>query len=206
MAGPITHVVLAKKALDSFVKHDSKEFIVGTLLPDIRYLNVVDRKTTHSTNLTYEQVSQEPDGFQAGFLFHSLVDEKREAYIAQFRPYSNLPDSHLATVALKVAEDQALYKRLPDWSEIISFFDDILPQEQMFDIQEDKLRQWHALHQTLFTYDSPLNNPDFFYALGFTSEDFVELVRLVRRIEERGIILAYVDGLYEDLKDILRRS
>lgn len=81
MATSITHVVFAQKVFERFFSDKDKlEFFIGTLFPDIRHLGVIARERTHFHNLTIEEI-QRKSSFMAGVMFHSLLDEVREAYI-----------------------------------------------------------------------------------------------------------------------------
>ena len=58
MAAPITHIVLASKVYDQFFSNFSKkDFLIGTSFPDIRYLKVIDRNTTHFNGLSFKRPS-----------------------------------------------------------------------------------------------------------------------------------------------------
>jgi hypothetical protein len=54
MATPITHIILTEKIYEEHFKDcDKKEFVLGTLLPDIRYLDKsISRESTHSYDVT----------------------------------------------------------------------------------------------------------------------------------------------------------
>lgn len=48
MATPITHFVLAEKIYtDLFSLFNKKDFLLWNILPDIRYLNVINRSESH---------------------------------------------------------------------------------------------------------------------------------------------------------------
>lgn len=75
MPNQITHIVLAAKVFDkTFSKFNKSDFFIGTVFPDIRYLGVVKRNKTHFSNMTLDLVLKAKTSFEAGFLFHSLVD------------------------------------------------------------------------------------------------------------------------------------
>lgn len=77
MAAPITHIVLTKKIYKQhFSEKSFDEFIIGTSLPDIRYLKTVDRDKTHFPTSMLNEIKQE-QSFTAGLKFHSIVDRVR---------------------------------------------------------------------------------------------------------------------------------
>ncbi len=77
MATPITHVVLTDKIYNKFFSDkNKKEFFIGTLLPDIRYLKVIERNKTHFENLAISDLKDD-DSFLSGMKFHSILDKTR---------------------------------------------------------------------------------------------------------------------------------
>jgi hypothetical protein len=56
MATPITHILLTDKIYEEhFNDCEKREFILGTILPDIRYLDKsISRESTHSYDITLE--------------------------------------------------------------------------------------------------------------------------------------------------------
>lgn len=80
MAAPITHLVLAEKIFDEDLSlFDRKEFLLGTLFPDIRYLKTIDHDKTHFNNLKITDLAG-GNSFLAGAKFHSIVDDARGLY------------------------------------------------------------------------------------------------------------------------------
>ena len=83
-SNPIEHVYLANKFFENqklFSKDEKKSFILGTLFPDIRYLNEISREKTHFKNIEILDVLNSKTPFEAGKKFHSFVDEKRDEFI-----------------------------------------------------------------------------------------------------------------------------
>lgn len=204
MAGPISHIVYAEKALRSFLQgRDEDQFIVGTLLPDIRYLGVIAREATHRTGLTLADVQQEPDSFRAGMLFHSLIDEVREAFVVRSGVYDELPPSQLLAVALKICEDAKTYTLSSDWRTYIGYLETIKPSEQTFGIPAQKLRQWHAMHAALFADPSPSKNSAFFETLGFSPAQTAQTAALINQITTRNLVDEYISDFYQNLEKYL---
>jgi len=144
MAAPIAHIFLAMQMLAGPFDglFNEIEFIVGTSFPDIRYLKVISRDETHFCNVTLDDIVQEKDSFKAGMLFHSFVDEQREAYILAHKFYSKIPSFRFVTQSLKFAEDEIL-RTLFDSSEYSSYFDEILEQEKAYPINIKHIQTWH---------------------------------------------------------------
>jgi hypothetical protein len=204
MAGSISHTVYAEKALKTVLKGKlEKQFIIGNLFPDIRYLKVIDRESTHFTNVTLKDIQQESDSFKAGMLFHSLIDEAREAFVLSHQAYAGLPDSHLSTVALKICEDIQLYHKAKDWRTYIGYLHSIEPHEQKFNIPIEKLQEWHAMHIEFFTNPSLGENSKFFSALGFDHEQVLEINNLVGEITKSRVTDSYLNDFYNNLEQHL---
>ena len=102
-----------------------KEFIFGTSFPDIRYLKVVSRTETHFTNVSLQDILQEKNSFKAGMVFHSFVDERREAYVVENHFYKKIPNFKFSSQSLKFAEDEILKSYL-DIFKYHAYFDAIL--------------------------------------------------------------------------------
>lgn len=204
MAGPVSHVVFAQKALANFVHgKDPEQFIVGTLFPDIQYLGVINRQSTHFGPLALEDVVGEKDSFKSGMLFHSVIDRTREKSVKAHGAYWDLPRQHLTTVALKVCEDLELYSLVQNWPECIQYLATIRPQEKEFGIPLDKIQAWHSMHQEYFASASLLEDKQFFYSLGFTTSQVSELYTLVDRIRAHCMTDKYLSAYEDNLHELL---
>ncbi len=155
MAAPITHIVLADKVFDKFFSDKKrKDFYIGTIFPDIRYLGVIDRKKTHFKGVKINDLKDE-DSFSAGLKFHSLVDEVRVKFMKLKDICSLHPDSKYSEIALKIIEDELCYDRVNNWDEFIGFLNEVLPDELSFGIQKKDITIWHRMLQVYF-----LKKPD----------------------------------------------
>lgn len=154
MAAPIAHIFLATQMLAGPFQglFNEKEFIIGTSFPDIRYLKVAARAQTHITHVTLESIIKEKDSFKAGMLFHSFVDEQREAYVVENHFYEKIPSFKFTTQSLKFAEDDILKSQF-DITSYISYFDKIIEQEKSFGITETNIKNWHNFLQGYFRGD-----------------------------------------------------
>lgn len=153
-AGPVTHIYLADQWLQSGASVHAQErslFLLGTSFPDIRYIVKIDRETTHRVNVTLDQINHAKDAFEAGFLFHSYVDEQREAMVMEWGIYDHLQEvahaQHLASL-LKYIEDDILYHRI-DLLYAISCFNQVPEEEKQYGVDLKDLQRWH-LFLTLY--------------------------------------------------------
>ncbi|MDR3647139.1 MAG: hypothetical protein P4L22_06370 [Candidatus Babeliales bacterium] len=151
MAAPIAHIFLAVQMLSGPFKglYNEREFIIGTSFPDIRYLKVVERTETHFVNVKLEDIIQEKNSFKAGMIFHSFVDEQREAYVVANNLYDKIPKFRFTSQALKFAEDEILKPHF-DIAKYVSYFDNILDIEMNYNISEKHIRDWHNFLQGYF--------------------------------------------------------
>ncbi len=149
-AGPVTHVILAQKWLDTCEKQytpaDRKNFIIGTLFPDVRYLADLPREKTHAAHITLEQIGSETNAFTAGSLFHSWVDNVREYYLkdkkGKILPRLKSVCSLLASNYLKFLEDQ-IYFVPGSWDDVKEDLKTITDDERKSDISTAMIEEWH---------------------------------------------------------------
>jgi hypothetical protein len=199
MANQITHIVLAERISNQFFNNfDRKDFLVGTVFPDIRYLKIIDRKDTHFEKITLQDVLDEKNSFTAGLKYHSLVDEVRERYMIEKNIYAHISSSKYITHALKTYEDEILYSNVTDWNEIIPYFDQIFPEETALTNQIDQIKKWHRLLQNYFReLPSDISRQDFVLNLDFTREIATEINELIRKLKQIPQVRDIILGFYE---------
>ncbi len=90
-------------------------------------------------------------------LFHSFVDEKREAYVIEHGFYEQLPKFKFITQALKCAEDEIL-KSYCNCADYAPYFDEIIEAEMRYNIQKDYIKIWHLFLQEYLTANSSIKN------------------------------------------------
>jgi len=203
MAAPITHVALTDKVYKKhFSDKDKGEFYVGTSLPDIRYLGVVERDKTHFKNLSLKDVVNN-NSFDAGLMFHSLVDEVREQFMRRNNYYSLFPKSELQTQASKVLEDRVLYNRVDNWSDIISYFEKVYRSEIDLGIKSSDVKRWHQLLQEYFT-----NKPEdkdtvaFTTGMGFGQERAREIINVIKSSDTERAKMIVLD-FYNNFESLI---
>jgi hypothetical protein len=150
MATPITHIVLADKVFDKFFPDKNrKDFFIGTVFPDIRYLGCVKREETHLPQISLREVQEEKNSFMAGFKFHSLVDIINTKFI-----YSGLFTNSYSKYYLAVdfVEDELFYDKVGNWNKIIDLFKNILSEERELNIniKNTDLEKMHQIIQNNF--------------------------------------------------------
>jgi len=207
MAAPITHIVLTEKVFDKhFSDKNRKDFCIGTVFSDIRHLKVVDRKRTHSPlqEVSLKDVIQEKNSFTAGLKFHSLVDDFRERFIKSKDIYSLIPESKYKTPILKLLEDELNYDKVKDWNKIVTFFDDILPEELDFNIKEKNIRKWHDILQRYFSKKPNKESIEMIAIdLPFPKEVQKEIINLVKQIRPNKEIKQATKEFYNNFESSL---
>lgn len=187
MAAPITHIVLADKVYERYFPNKNKqEFFVGTSLPDIRYLRILERDETHHKNVSLKDIIN-INSFDAGLVFHSLVDEVREKYMKSNKYYSLFPNLNLLTQASKVFEDRVLYDKVFNWAEIIGYFDRIYKKELDLGIKRNDVKKWHQLLKKYFI-GKPVDKDTiaFTTGIGFPLEKAEEIVSVLQNADTKN--------------------
>jgi len=152
MAAPVGHLYLAIQILSGpLCEVKERDFLIGTLFPDIRYPAQIARELTHKSHVTWQEIINEKDPFMQGILFHSFVDEKREEYIRKNGLYNLLPKLPHASSCLKGTEDILLLKKIKD-NKVIRYLDEILEHEKHLVSNESIIKDWHTALQNYFFY------------------------------------------------------
>jgi hypothetical protein len=206
MANQITHIVLTEKMSNHFLsKFDYSAFSVGTVFPDIRYLKVIERDKTHFKDLTLQDILNEQNSFTAGLKYHSLVDEVREKYMVENGVYDLIPTSKFITQALKIYEDEVLYKKVLDWNKIIVFLDRVFNEETELVDQTNKINEWHALMQEYFKQaPTDQSRKNFIIGVGYPEEVAEEVNNLLVEMRKTPQIQEIVLNLYENWDYLLK--
>lgn len=198
MAAPGTHTVLASKVYKKYFSDKNfSDYIVGNNFPDIRYLGVIERDATHFYGLKISDfIGDTP--FLAGVKLHSVVDEVREAYMKKNGIYSFFPDSPLKSQAVKFFEDCVLYDKIDNWNEIVASFDNVLPEERAFGIEEQDLLRWHGFLKLQLSHKPEETDlKKFTLEAGKPESLYFELLRVVHGVSDeqraREIVLKFYD-------------
>jgi len=207
MAAPITHIVLTDKVFNKFFHNkDRKDFFIGTVFPDIRYITNIDRLRTHFSlrSVDLNHINKEKDSFLAGLRFHSLVDDVRERFIRSKNVYSLIPESKYKTQALKILEDKLYYDKVDNWNEIIDFFDKILPEELDFNIKEQDIKKWHGILQRYFSKKPDKDSMEVFARdLNFSEEIQEEITNLIEKIRTDKKIKQASEEFYNNFESFI---
>jgi len=190
MATPITHIVLTNKVFNEKFKDKKKrDFFVGTVFPDIRYLAKIERRFTHSLDF------KETNSFKAGIKFHYLIDNVWNEFV---RLDNNI-------TSFKFLEDELLYEKINDWKEYIGYFDKVFSDELLFNISKEKTKEWHNILQEYFSKkpdDSTREN--FIKNLEFPKERINQINRNVNLLKKDKKIIQSINDFYNNFELLLK--
>lgn len=155
-AGPMTHLYFAEyfcKVHGIWNEKSVREFMVGTLFPDIRYIAHIPRESTHFPLQGLQDVLQEERPFYAGMKFHAWVDIIREEIVVSsgiYEAVSPHAEGRDATF-LKFIEEEILadFYDGRKWSYC---FDKSLVEERFFVSSDVTLARWHEILQYSMNY------------------------------------------------------
>lgn len=170
-AMPMTHVYLAELWLEynnpSYDNLQKREFILGNLFPDIRYLGNISRNDTHEKGVTLNRIRNAESPFLAGKRLHSYIDEKREILVESLKIYPKLEEvignkKQLFTL-LKLLEDSLLYDFIQRY-EVVKYLTHTSNEELVLADGNDVLK-WHLFLSFYFTF-SPKTTLNYAVASG----------------------------------------
>lgn len=218
-AGPITHAVLADKwmaAHETYSDDQKRDFIIGTLFPDIRYLGVIKRNQTHEKGVTVSRLLEKQSEFTKGKRLHALVDIAREKLVVRWKIYHKIkqvPDQSHKALFLKLLEDEILFSKpayKEDWSKIQRYLTYIHPEEKAFEIELADLKRWHRKQSMAFS--SP---PSEYLATmsllqkslgGVSPKVLGEWSKILIKMSQEKDMQQYVDNLVNEIDKQYRRS
>lgn len=203
MASQISHIPYGKKVKDLFLSDqiiDEKNFFVGTVFPDIRYLGVIDRDKSHHENPTVEGLRSIKGDFEKGTYAHALVDIEREKLLEKLGIHEIIDGNKFATYAMKFIEDEFSYKFVQDWSLYRSYLDTVLEEEKAL-VPENAAQKWHS---TLCNYFSQTPNwesvVNFAKVLkGFDSAVLNEVKTEINKIKNNPQAMDIIGKTYSEL-------
>lgn len=205
MATPITHIILTDKIYEEhFGDCKKNDFILGTLLPDIRYLDKsISRESTHSHGIKLEAAKAVATCFDKWMLFHSLVDHVRnEFYISRWIYVRGWDEDFI--IALKLLEDQHLYAKVKDRDEYIRFFDSI-PYERIPHIKKESLDKRYAMiKQEVVSGPNNDSRRDFQSGL-WMAEDYTNRINaIIEKLGKDENILHLIEEFYDSFDRLLQ--
>lgn len=206
MAAPITHIVLSDKIFEKyFSKFSKQDFFIGTSFPDIRYLGVIERNKTHFSNVSFKEIEQK-NSFWAGLLFHSFVDKVEMQYMKLNNIYSLMPHSKHVGHSLKFFEDELLYGKLKDWDRIISFMEEISPEELNFGVEENFVKKWHLMRQKYFSQKpNSKTRKELLLQTIIPRREIEAIESIISAMKSNKEICKIIENFYQDFDKVISR-
>jgi hypothetical protein len=206
MAAPIAHIVTATEFMQRYptAKLDSS-FIVGASFPDIRYLGVIRREATHDPEPSLRKILDAPTPFEAGTKHHALVDVIREKFLHAKGAYALIPKGGAVVPALKLFEDERLYRRSDDWDAIKRIFEDVSDGEREYGIADTDLARWNGLRRK-YVAEAPSRTSRFalLHETGFTDDTISEIETIILSLRKNDALAEIIDAMYQDFTSLLR--
>jgi hypothetical protein len=207
MPWPATHILAAEKAFDRHFQHlDHTVFLLGTCFPDIRYPAGVERERTHRKNITLGEV-QEETAFQAGLLFHSLVDGLWNSFIrAHAEPlFALVPHNRPMFHTMKILQDKFLYSELTHWDRIVAVFSHIPPEALTFGVDRAMVQRWYAMLSHYLS--KPPNQDDLeMLALSLPPDLLADIRSYYQQYQTQPELNRILRAFYRQFDSLLARS
>lgn len=207
MATQITHIAIAHKMCPTYLSHFTKrDLFIGTVFPDIRYYARIDRDITHVYDITLDDVVREKSAFMAGVKLHCLVDLVREDYMHKNGMYDRFVTGENKHAIPKLVEDELSYGDVPNWDEVIAYFDDILAEEEAYPVTADQIRGWHTSLQDYFS-QPPSNESRAVHAkdVHIPEARVVALNEAVATLRSNPAAIEICRGYYDDIESLLKK-
>ena len=154
MASQISHIVYARKYFDqletgqveSVIKIDKDEFILGCVFPDIRRIEAkIKRRDTHlcfsPLDLNFSGLSS----FQAGWKFHVYCDMRREEILNKYGFYELLHSTDIYNQPAKDLEDELVYGEYNNWEKLVNYFNNPPFIDSELDFDPASFYLWYAM-------------------------------------------------------------
>lgn len=188
MANQITHLYYAEKIYDKFLKDKikiKKEFFIGALFPDVRYVSGINKAITHfycggwDGEFDREKIyiNENDSDFMCGVKIHNFIDYVHTKVIRGSKDFHDIHETlgHLR-VALLILEDITHSKKLLYLNDYKDFFDKTLKDETDFNIniKKEHIDKWHELlKQYLFNNADEANYLNFSLGIACFSEESI---------------------------------
>ena len=204
MATPLTHIILTESIYkNTFANSKKIDFLVWTLLPDIRYLDrSIPRDKFHTDNMNLEIVVSADSSFKKWVLFHSLLDQVRDTFYIEKWIYVRWWDEEFI-IALKLLEDELLYDKISNWDTIM---EDIhqFDYTTISDVNLDVLKKRYALLIQLMSRKPDNKSRELFMLwIWMSSEYITKINRIIWTIKADKKYESLIEELYSSFPNMI---
>ncbi len=113
--------------------------------------------------------------------------------------YKIIPDYKYITQALKTFEDEVLYDKVGDWSEIKNYFDTILPEEKDFGIKDEDLERWHKILKEYCSKSPSDESTNYLItSIGYPKEVSDEIISIINNMRTNTKLREIINTMYAD--------
>lgn len=203
MASQITHVIYGQVMLDRFLEKGKRvnlrDYFIGTLFPDIRFLGTISREKTHVTPPSLHDLPTITSSFRKGFYVHLLTDLERERVLESLGFYKLFPIDQNVQRASKLLEDVLIWSSRRNWQEIVDYLDGVLKEELEF-TDAETVQRWHQLLASYFqkkpSIDSAISLAE---SLGFPKNFLTDITLWMDKISQSKEATSMLVSIHQKL-------
>ena len=223
MASQVTHLYYTEKIFEKFLKNrikNEKEFFIGALFPDVRYMSKVDKSVTHFCDNIYFirdniYINENDSDFVCGLKVHSLIDyvhseslENSNIYFLYKERFKNI------RTPILMMEDIMHFDSILYMKKYLNFLNEILDEETKFNknIKKEDIEKWHNI--TIDLLSKKITGETFLsFSLGmgcFKEKDIREDINAYENIKNEKILTNIFDDIEKEIdkltiKDIIKQ-
>lgn len=209
MSNQITHLYYAEKLYNKFLKNKKeRDFFIGAVFPDVRYVARTDKETTHfykNDEFVKEKIyiDENDSSFVCGVKIHNLIDSINTKHLRNsiYDIYDNRFE-HVRTPTLFL-EDVINFDLILDLNRYKKFFDEVIDDEIKFNenITKKDIEKWHKiLEDYLFSTPTLETFSKLSSSIGcFSEENTRSNMEIYSKIKDEKLI---IDVLGEIRKDV----
>lgn len=199
----VSHVIYGQAVLDRFLEKgknvELRDYFIGTLFPDIRFLGTISREKTHVTPPSLHDLPTITSSFRKGFYVHLLTDLERERVLESLGFYKLFPIDQNVQRASKLLEDVLIWSFREHWREIVDYLDDVLKEELEF-ANEETVRRWHQILATYFQEKPSISSAiSLAENLGFPKNLLTDITRWMDKISQSKKATSMLVSIHQKL-------
>lgn len=205
MAGEISHVVYAARVLTHLGSTVSRDdYWSGTLFPDIRHLGVISRHRTHPKDITLSTLAGDND-WQTGARVHAWVDSTRQHYLDEANIKESLPWHPFVPHALKLVEDEWIYKEFTDWDVVRRSLGKVHSDALELVPSKEHIKQWYGILQDyIASTPTDTTRKNLALGIGLSESSATEINMIVDRLKKAPATRELVEGCWHHIDTLLQ--